>query len=176
MRISGDVHDCQRARCNPDELHNNSQNLTKSSGSLRREGIEKRGNEEPLRSIPLPCFQGRAREKSLDDRNCLTSMTNHAAGIGTWTQVAWQFRVILIGDASSKIPWPHGVSELDCELPNRGLLQSEQHHARVAVDQRNRSSPIAGWPHHSEINDGQNIPTSWRIGVDDDDRNEAVFR
>ena len=33
----------------------------------------------------LPCFSGNAKEKSLDDRNCLKSMAHHAAGIGTCT-------------------------------------------------------------------------------------------
>ena len=33
----------------------------------------------------LPCFSGKAKEKSLDDRN-LKSMAHHAAGIGTCTQ------------------------------------------------------------------------------------------
>ena len=51
-----------------------------------REGIEKVESEEPLQSIPLLCFWGRAREKSLDDRNCLKSMTHHAPGIGTCTR------------------------------------------------------------------------------------------
>ena len=86
MSISGDVSDCQLDRCDPDELHNNSENLATSSGHLRREGSEKRGNEEPLQSIPLPCFQEKARTYALDDRNCLMSMTNHAAGIWTCTQ------------------------------------------------------------------------------------------
>ena len=56
MSISGDVPDCQPARCDPDEVHNNSKNLATSSGLLRREGIEKSGSEEPLRSIHLPRF------------------------------------------------------------------------------------------------------------------------
>ena len=53
--------------------------------NLRREGIEKRGNQEPLQSIPPPCFQEKGRTYGLNDRNFLTSMTNHAAGIGTCT-------------------------------------------------------------------------------------------
>ena len=52
---------------------------------LRREGIEKRGSAEPLQSIPLPCCQEKASTYGLDWRGCLTSMTNHAAGIGTST-------------------------------------------------------------------------------------------
>ena len=53
MSIPGNVSDCQPARCDPDEIRNNSKNLEKSSGVLRKEGIEKRGGEEPLQSIPL---------------------------------------------------------------------------------------------------------------------------
>ena len=39
-----------------------------------------------MQPIPLPCFSGKAKGKSLDDSNCLTSMTHHAAGVGTCTQ------------------------------------------------------------------------------------------
>ena len=39
-----------------------------------------------MQPIPLPCFPGKAQEKSLDDRNCLKSMAHHTAGIGTCTQ------------------------------------------------------------------------------------------
>ena len=49
-----------------------------------------------------------------------------------------------LGDASGKIPRPNGSSELDCELPNRGLLEGEESHTRLKVDQGNRSSQIAG--------------------------------
>ena len=37
-------------------------------------------------------------------------------------------------------PWPQEVSELDFELPTRGLLESEEPYASVAVDQGNRRS------------------------------------
>ena len=78
LSVPGDVSDCQPARCDPDELQNKSKKLEILSVNLRRGGIEKR--------IPLPYFQERARTYGLDDRNCLMSMTNHAAGIGTCTQ------------------------------------------------------------------------------------------
>ena len=86
MSIARSVFDCQPARRVPEELHNDSRNLETPSGIQRREGIEKSGSEEPLQSIHLPCFSVGAREKSLDHRNCLKSMTHHAAGIGTCTQ------------------------------------------------------------------------------------------
>ena len=66
ISISGNVFVCQLARRDLDDLHNHSRNLATSPGVLRREGIEKSGSEEPLQSIPLPCFQERARQKSLD--------------------------------------------------------------------------------------------------------------
>ena len=93
MSIPGSVFDCQLARRVPEELHNDSRNLATSSAILRSEGIERGGCEEPLQSILLPCLSVRAR-KSLDDRNCLVSVTNHAAGIGLVLEVAGQFRVI----------------------------------------------------------------------------------
>ena len=84
--IPGNVLNCPPARRVSEELHNDSRNLVIPSGIQRREGIEKSGSEEPLQSTPLPCFSARAMEKSPDDRNCLVSMTNHAAGFGTCTQ------------------------------------------------------------------------------------------
>ena len=62
------------------------------------------------------------------------------------------------GDASGKIPRPYGSSELDCELPNRGLLEGEETHTRVAVDQGNRSSQIAGCPLTPKTMTGQDFP------------------
>ena len=71
----------------PEELHNDSRSLATSSGIQTREGIGKTWSEEPLQPTPSPCFSVRAQEKSLDDRNCLKSVTHHAAGIGTCAQV-----------------------------------------------------------------------------------------
>ena len=60
---------------------------------LRIERSENSGSEEPSQSIPLPCFSVRARRKSLDDKISLMSTNNHALGIWTCTELAWQFRV-----------------------------------------------------------------------------------
>ena len=68
MSIRGHVFDCQHARRDPDELYNYSRNLATPSGILRKEGIDNSGSEEPLQSIPLPCFSVRARRKSPDDK------------------------------------------------------------------------------------------------------------
>ena len=162
LSFPGNVFDCQPARRDPDELRNTSKNLATSSGTLRREGIEKSGSEEPLTSIHLPCFQVRAREKSLDvyDKPCCGCCDLYSK----WHD---NTELSFLGDASGKIPRPYGISELDCELPNRRLLEGEESHARCAVDQGNRSSHITGWPHHSEVNNGQSFPWLWRIGFDD---------
>ena len=62
MRILGNVFDCQQARRDHDELHNDSRNLATSFAILRTEGNEKSESEEPLQSKSLSCFQGRARQ------------------------------------------------------------------------------------------------------------------
>ena len=54
MSIPGNVFNCQPVRRDPDELHKTSKNLATLSCVLRREGIEKRGSEEPSQSIHLP--------------------------------------------------------------------------------------------------------------------------
>ena len=62
------------------------------------------------------------------------SVTNHALGIWTCTQVTWQFRVISPRRCICKIPWPNGISKLDLEFPSWGLRKSEESRARIAVD------------------------------------------
>ena len=52
---------------------------------LRTEGIENNRSEQPLQSIPLPCFRVRARRKKSRRQVSLMYMTNHAV-IGTCTQ------------------------------------------------------------------------------------------
>ena len=159
MNIPGNVFDCQRARRVPEELHNDSGNLATPSGIQRREGIEKIGSKEPLQTTHLPCFSVRAREKCLDERNCLMSMTNHAAGIGTCSQSGLTIPSYPSSEMHlGKFLDTYGISELDCKLPNIGLLEGEESHARFAVDQGNRSSQIAGRPHHSEVNNKQRFP------------------
>ena len=74
--------------CTPD-----TSNLATSPGVLRREGIEKSGSEELLQSIPLHCFQERARQKNLDGGICPMSMASYpAAGIRTCTQSSMTIR------------------------------------------------------------------------------------
>ena len=59
--------------------------LPMMSRILRKGGIENSGNEEPLQSIPLPCFSERGEKVWTTS---LVSMTNHVLGIWTCTQVA----------------------------------------------------------------------------------------
>ena len=63
MSISGNVFDRLHAQRDSDELHSDSRNLATSLAILRTEGIENSGSEEPLQSIPLPCFSVRVGKK-----------------------------------------------------------------------------------------------------------------
>ena len=116
MSVLGNVFDCQQARRDSDELNNDSRNLATLSGILRKEGIENSGSEEAWETIPLPSFSVRARAKSLNDKNSVMSMTNHAAGTGTCTQ--------------SGIT-PNGISEVSREFPNRSSRRGEESRARI---------------------------------------------
>ena len=64
MDNSGNVVTCQPARQDPDELCNDSGNVAKSSGMHKKYRIEKGESGETAKTIPMPCFPGRAREKS----------------------------------------------------------------------------------------------------------------
>ena len=69
-----------------------------------RKGVENSGSEEPLLSIPLPCFSASAKRKSLDDKQVLC----------LWLTMPWVFGIVLkwhdnselshLGDASAKFP------------------------------------------------------------------------
>ena len=95
MSIPGDVIDCQPARRDPHELHDISKNLATSSGIPRKEGIEKSGSEEPLQSMPSPCFQVRARKKVWTTEIVLCLWQTMLRVVGLVLKVAWEFRVIL---------------------------------------------------------------------------------
>ena len=176
MSIPGNVFDCQNARRDPGELHNDSRNLATLLGVLRTEGIENSGSEEPLQSILLPCSSLRAKRKSLRRQISLVSMTNHALGIWTCTQVAWQFRVNSPRRCICKTPWPNGTSKLDREFPSRSLHKSEESRARIALDWENRSSQLAEGPHQPEIKYEKRFFWLLRIGFGDGDRIEMVLR
>ena len=120
MSIPGNVLDRPHAQRYSDELHNYSRNLATILGILRTEGIEKIVSEEPLQSLPLPCFSVRARRTRLDDKQVLC----------LWLTMPWVFGLVLkwhdnselspLGDASV-IPWPNKISEPDREAPSRSL-------------------------------------------------------
>ena len=48
MSVLGNIFDCQHARRDPDELHNDSRNLATSLVILRREGIENSGERRTI--------------------------------------------------------------------------------------------------------------------------------
>ena len=54
MSFLGNVFDCQHAQRDPDELYNYSRDVATSSGIA--DDFKNSGSEEPLQSIPLPCF------------------------------------------------------------------------------------------------------------------------
>ena len=114
MSIPGNVFDCQLVRRVLEKLHNDFRNLATPSGIQRREGIEKSGSEEPLQSILFLCFLKRPSEKSLDDRNCLMSMTNHAVCIGTKTQSDMTIPSYPSSEMHLENSLTIGISELDC--------------------------------------------------------------
>ena len=141
----------------------------------RKEGIENGGSEETLQSIPFLCFFSKSEKKSRRQIS-LMSMTYHALGIWTCTQVAWPFRVISPRRCIRKIPWSNGISMLNREIPSRSLRKSEESRARIAVHQENRSSQIAEGPRQSETNCRKRFLWLRRISFDDGSRIEMVPR
>ena len=105
----------------------------------------------------------------------LMSMTNHAVGIGTWSQ-SMTIPIYLPRRCICKIPWPNGISKLDRELPSRSLRKSEESRARIAVNQENRSNQLAEGHHQSKINYRKRFRWLWRNGFDDGGRNEMKLR
>ena len=120
ISIPGNVFDCQHARRNSDELHNDSNNLATLSAILRTEGIEKIESEEPLQSIPISCFSMRARQMS---RRWKMSCVCDWPCRGYWDLYSRHdnTELSLLGDASANFPWPNVISELDREFPSRSL-------------------------------------------------------
>ena len=94
MSIPGNVFDRQHAQRDPDDFstiqeiwQHHWESLTMSR-IVRKEGIENSGSEEPLQSMRLPCFSITARTQMSGRQLSLMSVTNHALGICTCTQVA----------------------------------------------------------------------------------------
>ena len=150
MRIPGNVFDCQPARRDPDDLHNNPSNLATSPGVLRREGIEKSGSEEPLQSILLPCFQERARQKKSRLWK-LSYVYDKLPFCGYWDLYSeWH--------ASSemhlvKFPDHKEFQSWIVNFPTEVCWKAKH---PTTVDQGDRNSQLAGGPHHAKINNGQN--------------------
>ena len=127
MSIPGNVFDGQHARREPEELYNYSRKLATPSGiaddveeqmELRIVEAKNHCNEN------LYLAYQQERGEKFRRQIILMSMTNHALGIWTCTQVAWQFRVISLRRCICKISWPNEISELDREFQSRSLRKS----------------------------------------------------
>ena len=140
LSIPGNVFDCQPARRVPEELHDDSRNLATPSVIQRRERIEK---SRTIATNTFALLFGKTKGKSLDDRNCLMSMTTHAAGIGTCTQ------------SGMTIP-SYLSSELHLEkFPDHTEFQSWSVNIRTEVCSKAKNSTLAlQW----EVNNGQRFP------------------
>ena len=109
MSILGHVFDRQHAQRDPDELHTYWRNLATPSGIADDvKDSEKRRNWEKCKrrttAINTFYFAFSVREKKSRRQISPMSMTNHALGIWTCTQVAWPFRVISTRRCICKIP------------------------------------------------------------------------
>ena len=135
MNIPGNVFECQHARRDPDELHDDSRKLSTTSAILRTEGIEKSGSEEPLQSIPMSLLFEKSKTKSLDGGKCPVSMTNHTRGYWDLYSRHGNSELSLLGDASAKIPWPN-------EIFRTGSWISEQ---KFAQRRRISRSSVEPW-------------------------------
>ena len=130
MSIPGNVFDCQHARRDPVELHNDSRKLAISLAFLRKEGIQNSGSVKTIAINTFTLLFSKSEEKTSRRQTSLMSMTNDALGIWTCTQVVWQFRVI-----STRICICNSLtrrnSELDREFPSRSLRESSQQKERA---------------------------------------------
>ena len=80
MNIWGRVFEDLAAQEHPKEFFENSKNLATSSSSMTRKDrmricLEKELDQEPVTTIPIPCFQERARGKCHEGGNCPTLVT-----------------------------------------------------------------------------------------------------
>ena len=177
--ILGNAFDCHPTRRDPDELYNDSGNLRDLIENDKERRIwEKLRAENQCQAMPIPCFQERARQTSLDGGNCPSSMTNNqAAGIGTCTHSGMTIPSYLSSEMHPwKCSWQYGISRLESNFQERGLLKREKSKLCSTMDQRKRNSQITGWPHHSKINHWQTLHRLWRIAFDDGGNIEEVLR
>ena len=130
MSIPGNVFDCQHARRDAWWITQwfKKFDSTSSGDSLRREELRKVGVKNHCNQYIYLAFLEKQRKISLDDSNCLKSMTHHAARIGICTQSESGMTIPSYPSSEMHLgKFPDHTEfqswELDCELPNRGLLE-----------------------------------------------------
>ena len=161
--IPGKVSDCQSARRVPEELHMIQEIWQHHRVFIEEKEIDKSGSEKPLQPIPLPCFSGKAKE------NVWTT----AIVLSLWLTMP---RVLGLVPSYPSSEMHLGKLPDHTEFQSWGLLEGEESHTRLAVDQGNRSSQIAGWLQHFKIHNGPRFPCLWWIGFDDGVGIEELLR
>ena len=151
MRIPGNVFDRQHARREPDELHNDSRNWAISLAILRKEGIEKSGSEEPLQSIPSPCFFSKNKEKKSRRQISLMSVTNHAVDLGTKTQ-SITIPIYLSSEMHLQNSPTWRNFNAGSWIYKLKFAQKQRISRSDCSGSRNRSNQLAEGPHQSKIN------------------------
>ena len=134
MSIPGNVFECQHARRDPDELHDDSRNLATTSAILRRNW-----EKWKRRTIAIDTFSllfEKSKTKSLDGGKCPVSMTNHTVGIGTCTQGMAIPSYLSSEMHLQKFPDQTKFSELGREFPSRNLRKGEESRARACESWR----------------------------------------
>ena len=129
MSIPGNVFECQHARRDPDELHDDSRNLATTSAILRRNW-----EKWKRRTIAIDTFSllfEKSKTKSLDGGKCPVSMTNHTVGIGTCIQGMAIPSYLSSEMHLQKFPDQTKFSELGREFPSRNLRKGEESRARA---------------------------------------------
>ena len=113
VSIPGNGFDCQHARRDLDELHNDSRKWAISLAFLRKEGIENSGSEKTIAINTFTLLFSKSEERT----------SRRQISLMACTQVVWQFRVI-----STRICICNSLtrrnSELDREFPSRSLRKS----------------------------------------------------
>ena len=129
MSIPGNVFECQHARRDPDELHDDSRKLATTSAILRK-NWEKWNRRTIAIDTYILLFE-KSKTKSLDGGKCPVSMTNHTVGIGTCTQGMAIPSYLSSEMHLQKFPDQTKFSELGREFPSRNLREGEESRARA---------------------------------------------
>ena len=113
------------------------QEIWKYHPEFREEKELRSGSEEPLQPMLLLCFSRKAKE-SLDDINCLESMTHHDAGIGIQSYLPSEMHPGKFPDHTEFLSWMVDFRVEVCgsrksKQPNRWMTSSLQNQERVKI-------------------------------------------